>query len=189
MSPIEATAAGLILVNQWLLVRRSVWNFAFGIAGVILYGWFYWQSQAHSLALLQIYFVVVQLYGWQRWARVTAVAGEVVVLRMSGRARLRWLAGIAILTLIWGGLVQRSLGGVAPWLDAGIAMTSVAAQILLTRQRIENWYLWIAANIMTITLAALREWYVTLGLYVVMLALSVIALNAWRRAERAQGAA
>ena len=189
MSPLEAAAAALIIANQWLLVRRSVWNFAFGIAGVVTYAWVFYGARLYSDALLQVFFLVVQLYGWQRWARRKAREGDIAVLRMSPSARVRWLAAIVVLTTGWGGFMHRFTDAAAPWLDAGVAMTSVAAQILLTRQRIENWYLWIAVNIMSVALYASRGLYVTMVLYVGMLVLSLVALAAWRRAEREQHAA
>lgn len=189
MSPVEAVAAALIIANQWLLVRRSIWNFAFGIAGVLTYGWVFHHARLYSDALLQVFFVIVQLYGWQRWVRRKAAEGDIVVLRMSRDSQARWLAAIAVLTAGWGWLMHRFTDAASPWLDAGVAMTSVAAQILLTRQRIENWYLWIAVNIMSVLLYASRGLYVTMVLYVGMLVLSVVALIAWARAERGQQAA
>lgn len=186
VSPVEAVAALLIVVNMWLLVRRSVWNFAFGIAGVATYGWVFFQARLYSDVLLQVFFAAVQLYGWRRWARRKAAEGDIVVLRMSARSRARWVAGIVALTAGWGWLMHRYTDAAAPWLDAAVAMASVAAQILLTRQRIENWYLWIAVNIMSVILYASRGLFITMVLYVGMLALSVAALIAWRRAERAQ---
>lgn len=189
MSPIEAVAAALVIANQWLLVRRSLWNFAFGIAGVAAYAWVFFDARLYSDALLQLFFLVVQLYGWRRWAGRKARDGDVAVLRMSAAAQVRWLVAIAALTAGWGWLMHRFTDAAAPWLDAGVAMTSVAAQILLMRQRIENWYLWIAVNIMSVGLYASRGLYVTMVLYVGMLVLSLVALVAWRRAERVQHAA
>lgn len=33
---LEALAAALLLANVWLVARRSLWNYAFGIAAVSL---------------------------------------------------------------------------------------------------------------------------------------------------------
>lgn len=107
VSPIEAVAAALIIANQWLLVRRSIWNFAFGIAGVMTFGWVFYQARLYSDALLQVFFVAVQLYGWQRWARRKAAEGDIVVLRMSSVSQARWLAGIAAMTAGWGWLMHK----------------------------------------------------------------------------------
>lgn len=186
MTALEAVAAALILANLALLVRRSLWNFPVGIAGVTLYGWIFYHSKIYSDALLQLFFVAVQLYGWRRWAAGKARFGEVLVLRIDRAERLCWLAAIAVLTAVWGWVIWRFTDGAVPWLDAAVAMTSVAAQILMTRQRIENWVLWIAVNAMSVALYATRGLYITMALYVLMLALSIWSLIEWRRAELRQ---
>ncbi len=189
MTWIEALAAALIVTNSLLLIRRSIWNYAFGIAGVIVYGWIFFHARLYSDTLLQGFFVVVQLYGWHNWTRTKAALGEVVVLRLEPAQLLGTVAAIVALTAGWGWLMDRCTDAAAPWLDAAVAMTSVAAQILLTRRRIENWYLWIAVNAMSVVLYASRGLYITMVLYCVMLALAVWALVEWRQAERDWAAA
>lgn len=183
---LETIAAALGLVNAYLLVRRSVWNYAFGIAAVTLYGWIFFQAKLYSDTLLQVFYVVVQVYGWSNWATSKLAFGEVVVLRLDWAGRFAWILGIAAATAGWGWVMHRYTDAAAPWLDAGVAMTSVVAQILLTQRRIETWYLWIVVNVMSIVLYASRGLYVTTGLYCVLLVLATWSFLSWRDAERAR---
>lgn len=185
---LEAIAAALGLVNAYLLVRRSIWNYAFGIAAVTLYGWIFFHAKLYSDTLLQVFYGVVQVYGWSNWASSKQAFGEVVVLRLSGGARLGWVLGIVGATAAWGWVMHRFTDAAAPWLDAGVAMTAVVAQLLLTRRKIETWYLWIAVNVMSIVLYASRELYVTTALYCVLLGFATWSLVAWRTAEAARRA-
>lgn len=186
MTGLEILAAGLGLVNAWLLVRRSVWNYAFGIAAVTLYGWIFFQARLYSDTLLQVFYVVVQVYGWSNWAASKHAFGEVVVLRLTWAGRVTTILGIAAATAAWGWVMHTYTDAAAPWLDAGVAMTAVVAQVLLTRRRIETWYLWIAVNAMSIVLYFSRELYVTTALYVVLLGFATWSFIAWRAAERAR---
>jgi nicotinamide mononucleotide transporter len=184
MTWLEVVAAALGLVNAWLLVRRSVWNYAFGIAAVTLYGWIFFHAKLYSDVLLQVFYVVVQLYGWSHWAASKLAFGEVVVVRLTCAARVGWVLAIAAATAGWGWVMHRYTDAAAPWLDAGVAMTAVVAQWLLTRRKIETWYLWIAVNAMSIVLYVNRELYVTTALYCVLLGFAAWSLMAWRAAER-----
>lgn len=186
MTWLEVLAAGLGLVNAWLLVRRSVWNYPFGIAAVILYGWIFFHAKLYSDVLLQVFYVVVQVYGWSHWNASRLAFGEVVVLRLTWAARVGWILAIAAATAGWGWIMHAYTDAAAPWLDAGVAMTAVIAQWLLMRRRIETWYLWIAVNVMSIVLYASRELYVTAALYCVLLGFAAWSLMAWRAAERAR---
>jgi nicotinamide mononucleotide transporter len=69
LNPVEAAAALLGLINVALVVRRSVWNYPFGLAMVTLYGVLFFEQRLYSDMLLQGFFFVIQLYGWVNWAR------------------------------------------------------------------------------------------------------------------------
>ena len=68
-----------------------------------------------------------------------------------------------------------------------LAMTSVAAQILMSVRKIENWWLWIVANLLSIGLYAAKALWITTGLYILLLGISLLGLARWRIAR--QGAA
>lgn len=184
MSLIEAIASLLIVINVALVARRSIWNYAFAIAGVLIYAWIFFHAKLYSDALLQGFFLVINLYGWRHWSGSVAVEGEVRVERMLPVDRWRWIGGIAVATAGWGWLMHRFTDAALPWLDAGIAMASIAGQILLSRQKIENWLLWIVVDIVAIGVYAVKDLWVTSALYVVLLAVSIWGLRDWRRAER-----
>lgn len=184
MSWIETVAALLGLANVALVVRRSMWNYPFGLAMVALYGFVFFEARLYSDALLQVFFFAVQLYGWWNWSRSRAQAGEVHVEQMAGRARFNWLAACAIVAAGWGTLMHRFTDAAFPWWDGTIAVLSVAAQILQSRRKLESWVLWIAVDLLAIPLFAVKELWLTAGLYGVFLALSVWGLVGWARVAR-----
>jgi nicotinamide mononucleotide transporter len=184
MSPVEGVAALLILANVWLIARRSIWNYAFGIVGVVIYGAVFFRAKLYSDMLLQVFFLVVQLYGWRQWRRSQVDAGEVVVERLTVRARLGWFVGILVAVASWGWLMHRFTDAALPWWDASVAMTSVVAQILMSVRKLENWWLWIAANLLSIGLYATKGLWITTALYILLLGISIWGLARWRAARQ-----
>jgi nicotinamide mononucleotide transporter len=189
MNPLEIAASALLLVNIALVAQRSIWNYPFGIAAVTLYGVLFFQTRLYSDMLLQVFYVALNLYGWINWSRSKADAGEVVVQTLRWPARIGWLAGCAALTGGWGWVMHRLTDAALPWWDAGVAMTSVAAQILLARRYLENWVLWIVVDIVAIPLFAVRGLWPTAGVYVILLGLSIWGLIDWNRAHSRRRAA
>lgn len=184
---LEAAAVVLGLANIVLLVRRSIWNFPFGVAMVTIYAVIFYRERLYGEAGLQVFFAVVQLYGWWLWSRAGGATHAVSVRWLGWPARIATLAGIAALTLALGTLMQRLTDAVYPFPDAAITAASIAAQLLLSFRRIENWLLWIAIDIGAIALYLERDLDLTAGLYAAFLVLSVLGLREWMKARTEQG--
>jgi nicotinamide mononucleotide transporter len=185
MGGIEIVAAVLGVINVLLVVRRSTWNYPFGIVMVALYFFVFWDSKLYSDALLQIFFLVIQLYGWWAWVHARHVDHGVAVRWMPANQRLRWLAGTAVAVALWGSGMARFTDAAAPFVDATTAGLSITAQCLQSLRRVESWALWIAVDVIAIGLFAWRELYVTSALYALFLVLAVIGLLEWRRKSEA----
>ena len=181
MGGIEIAAALLGVITVLLVVRRSVWNYPFGIAMVALYFFVFWDAKLYSDALLQIFFFLIQLYGWWAWVHADRVDHGVAVGWLSNSARLRWVVGTALAILIWGIGMGRYTDAVAPMADATVAGLSVSAQILQSFRRVESWVLWVSVDVLAIGLFASRGLAVTAALYGLFLVLAVIGLFEWRR--------
>ena len=182
MSPVELAAAALVLANVALLARRSVWNYPVALVGVALYGWVFWRAKLYSDMTLQGFFFVLNLYGWAMWSRARAAEGTVVVLAMSAAQRLAWAVAGAAATLGWAALMDRYTDASLPWWDAAVAVPSVFAQAMLARRWLENWWVWIAVDVLSIGLYAWKELWVTAVLYAFLLGLATWGLLQWRRA-------
>lgn len=185
MSLLEWIAALLGLANVGLLVRRSVWNYPFGLAMVALYAVIFWQARLYGEAGLQLFFFAAQLWGWLLWVKAGGADSPVPVRWLDRRSRAVWLLGIAALSVNLGWILDRFTNAAAPFVDGPITVSSIAAQILLAYRRVENWVLWIVIDLASIALYLWRGLYPTAGLYVAFLGLSVAGLQQWRKAARA----
>jgi len=183
---LETIAVILGLANIVLVVRRSLWNYPFGIAMVSLYFFIFADAKLYSDALLQIFFLTVQLYGWWNWIWGRDAQGAVIVRHAGAGAMLGWIGAILAGTALWGWLMHRYTDAALPWWDASIAMTSIAAQILLSRRFIENWPLWVATDAIAVGVYAAKDLDKTAMLYAVFLVIAAWGWWDWLRAGRAQ---
>jgi len=186
MNSTEWIAAALGVTNVALVVRRSIWNYPFAVAMVSLYFFVFLDAKLYSDALLQIFFLAINLYGWLNWLRSRRETGKVVVSVLTPRQRLIWGTATLAVSLAWGLAMARFTDAAAPLIDAIVAGGSIAAQLLLSLRRLENWELWIAVDLIAIPLYLGRGLYPTAALYAVFLALSVAGLLAWQRTLKQQ---
>ncbi len=180
MGILEWTAAGLGLINIALLVFRSVWNYAFGIASVAIYILIFWESRLYAESGLQVFFVLAQLWGWYLWLKVgDEEDGGVPVRWLDWTSRAVWIAVTAAISINLGWVMHRFTNAAMPYADAAIAGASVAAQILLAYRRVENWVLWLLIDVAAVGLYINRGLYPTAGLYGGMLVMSLFGLREW----------
>ena len=71
-----------------------------------------------------------------------------------------------------------------PYLDTGTMMASLVAQWLLTHKRLENWIVWIAADVVMIGIYLAKGLIATSILYVLFTGLAIGGLWSWRKEVR-----
>src|SRR6187551_4046978 len=184
---VEWIAAALGVINISLLIFRSVWNFPFGIAMVVLYIFVFFEERLYAEAGLQVFFILAQLWGWWLWLKVGGEDNRVPVRWLDWLSRGVWIMVTAAVSVNLGWVMHQFTNAALPYADSAIAGASVAAQILLAYRRIENWLIWIAIDVVAIALYIDRGLYPTAGLYGGFLVLSLIGLKEWiEAAQRAR---
>jgi nicotinamide mononucleotide transporter len=167
----------------YLVVRQHIWNFPLGIANCAFFFVVFAEARLFGDAGLQLVYIVLNAHGWYWWLHGGANRTEARV----SHATPAMLAGTAVFVAAgtWAlmGALEAARGS-APLLDAFTTVLSLAAQFLLNRKVIENWYAWIVADVIYIYLYTTRELYLTAVLYFVFLCLCVAGLVAWRRSLR-----
>ncbi|WP_174298529.1 nicotinamide riboside transporter PnuC [Sphingomonas bacterium] len=184
MTTIDWLALLLGIACVVLGVVRSVWTFPAGIGSVALVGILAARGRLYSDALLQVFYVGANVYGWANWARSRDAGGAVVVGGMSLARRAGWAAASLATAVAWGAAMARFTDAAYPWWDAGVTVASMAAQMLMAQRWWENWVVWIAVDAAAVPLYHAKHLETVVILYVVYLALSVWGLADWRRAAR-----
>ena len=184
MSPLEVAGAVLGFVNIVLLIRRSVWNFPAAMAMVTCIGIVLFEARLYAEAGLQVFFFVVNAWGWWLWTRAKGPGDTVPVRWLGWTARFAWGAATLVVSLALGLSLARWTDAALPMADSAVAGASVAAQFLLSFRRVENWVLWIGIDVASIALYLARDLQLLAVLYAAFLVLSVFGLREWARAAR-----
>ena len=181
MQWIEWIAAIAGAVSVYLSAREKIWSWPTAIVNVVLYIFVFYESGLYSDMGLQVVYLVLSIYGWYEWLHGGANRSALRVSRASARA---WIVSAAVGVVFWLALSRytSTLSGVAfPHLDAGLTTLSLVAQWMMTRKILENWILWIIADIVYVPMYTYKHLYVTAGLYTVFLVLAIMGLVEWRR--------
>ena len=177
----ELLAATLGLVSITLQIRQSLWYWPVSIVMTAMYIAVYIDQTLYAEMLLQIYFLLMCLYGWWSWKCGGKQKSELVVSRLSAGKWPPVLAIILLLFVTLGALMSRFTNNDAPWIDALVTAISFVATWLLARKKLENWLLWIVANLLSIGLYWHKAMYPTLVLFIVLVVLAFVGHQRWRR--------
>jgi nicotinamide mononucleotide transporter len=180
---IELIAVACGLANIYLTIRQNIWCWPVGAVMVSLYIYIFYGARLYSDALLNVFFLVMQFYGWYQWTRGPVEhARSLSTIRLLARRGWTWtIVGVAAGTAALGTSMHRYTDAALPYPDAFTTMLSVFAQFLMTKKFLENWTLWIIADVVYIGVYAIKSLYWTCGLYVVLLVLCVQGYSELRR--------
>jgi nicotinamide mononucleotide transporter len=186
MSYIEIAAALLTACGVWLQAKRSLMNFPANLAGTALYAWVFFSARLYSDMLLQGFFAATLIYGWIKWAGDVISDGAVIVVVPPRRELLLGMAAGAVGIVVLGYPMAHYTNAAAPWLDATLTSYSLVANFWLARCYIENWWLWIALDVVYVALYSAKHLYPTSLLYAVLLVLCIYAFVKWQGALKRQ---
>jgi len=164
----------------YLVIKQSIWNFPLGIANNLFFLVLFLQARLFGDAALQIVYVGLGVQGWHYWLHGGKEQAPLPLARATPRT-LGWVslaiagATVALIALL------RALKGAAPVLDSFTTILSLAAQYLLNRKLLENWYLWILADVLYIYLYLVRGLQLTALLYAIFLGMCLAGWWQWRR--------
>jgi nicotinamide mononucleotide transporter len=181
VSPLELFAAIVGAVSVWLSVRQNILSWPTAIVNVVLYAIVFYQAKLYADMGLQVIYAILSVYGWYEWLYGGEGRTELHVTRTSPRLAAL-LAGISLAgAAVLGTLLRHTTDAALPYMDSFLSSTSLVAQWMMTRKKLENWLLWIGLDILYVGMFIFKGLYLTAGLYAVFLALAVRGYLDWRR--------
>lgn len=177
---LEIVAFVLALLMVWANLRVNPVGWPLAIASSLLYALLFADSKLYGEAGLQFVFVALAGWGWWQWLRGRGDDGSALrVHRLSEQAR--WFTVVLTLAAwpLLGALLDHATDSDVPYLDALPTVGSIAGQVLLGRKAVENWPVWLAVNLVSTALFAMKGLWLTVVLYAIFAVLSVVGWRAW----------
>lgn len=185
MTGIEAVAVVFGVACVWLTVRQNIWCWPTGLVQVSLYIFIFYEVKLYSDLILHVIYVFLQLYGWYHWLRGGKQDTPLPVSTLSAHARWVWIAVALAGTAGWGYLMTTFTDASVPYGDAFTTVTSLIAQWLMARKKLESWLFWIAVDVLAIGIYWYKSLLLTSGLYALFLILAILGWLAWQKSLRA----
>lgn len=184
MSGWEMAAVGFAIAYLLLAVRQNSLCWYCALASTGIYTVLFWDVQLLMESALNVYYMLMAIYGWWQWRHGGTQQSTLPVQRWRWQQHALALAIITAITLVSGSLLTRYTEAAWPFLDSFTTWASVITTYMVARKILENWYYWMVINSVSIVIFIERELYLTALLLVSYLVISVFGLIAWRRDYR-----
>tara|TARA_R110002050_G_scaffold300722_2_gene471966 strand:- start:111983 stop:112600 length:618 start_codon:yes stop_codon:yes gene_type:complete len=181
--------AGLVfgLLAVWFLIKQNILTWPAGIIYVFISFVIFWRIQLYGDFILHVFFLVLNVYGWYYWRKgdkkqelkVTHYSfnTNVIIALITGVGVLVFGLFLQNIPYFFEGLAPASV----PYWDATTSILSVTGMWLTTRKKIENWYYWLAVDIIASIIYIYKGIYFYSFLYGVYILMAVWGYLEWKK--------
>jgi nicotinamide mononucleotide transporter len=181
VSRLELVAAVIGALSVWLSTRQNILSWPTAIVNVVLYVFVFREARLYADMGLQVIYAVLSVYGWYEWLHGGENRTELRVSRTGPRLGVVLAAIAAAGALTLGFVLRGATDAALPFMDSFLSSTSLVAQWMMTRKKLENWLVWIGVDVLYVGMFVFKGLYLTAALYAVFLALAVAGYRDWRR--------
>jgi nicotinamide mononucleotide transporter len=173
------------IAGVYLTIKRSPFCWPISALNVMLYAVIFYDAKLYADMGLQGVFLFFSVYGWYAWTKGSdnyLPDSSPLQVKQSTIKELSFGILITIpIAVILGYMLKNQTNADFPYIDSMLASLSIFAQILQTRKRLENWYIWILVDTVYILIYVSKELYLSALLYAVFLALAMQGVIEWRK--------
>ena len=176
---IVTTVLGLAYIL--LEYRASVWMWAVGFAmqalGIVLY----YQKGLYADCGMEFYYLTVTVYGWWKWIHGSAKKQNLPITHFPQKVVGYWLLIIAVVwaTIYW--LLVTFTNSNVPLADSFTTALSIVGIWALAHKYLEQWFIWIAVDVVTSVLYFYKNIPFKASLYALYVIIAIFGYLKWRK--------
>lgn len=182
---ILGTIVGLIYL--WQEYRASIYLWITSIIMPAIYLYVYYQAGLYADFGINIYYLVIALYGWLAWRYNFSLRGkradsnELSISHINQLTFLRlfllFLAAWAVISYI----LIHFTNSTVPFTDAFTTALSIVGMYMLARKYIEQWWVWLVVDVVSSALYIYKELYFTAVLYALYAIIAIFGYRKWKQ--------
>lgn len=185
INPLEVLGTLTSLLYLWLLIKRNIWCWPFGIISSAITILLLLKVRLYTESFLNFYYVVAGFYGWLVWKKDLINSENQKQLISINRYSFKKNILLVLIGLIAGSglgwIMSNYTNGNNPYIDAYLTLFSFIATYLEAHRVLSGWYFWIAINFTSIALYFNRDLPVYGFLMIFYTFLSVYGLQKWQK--------
>jgi nicotinamide mononucleotide transporter len=163
--------------------KASIWMWGVGFLmqslGIVLY----YQKGLYADCAMEFYYLAMTVYGWWRWVRGSSsvTSSSVSIRHFPRRLVLPWLCLIAVIWAVIYWLLVTFTNSNVPLADSFTTALSLIGIWALAHKYLEQWFIWIAVDVVTCVLYFYKDIPFKACLYALYVVIAILGYRKWRR--------
>ncbi|MEZ0005350.1 nicotinamide mononucleotide transporter [Flavobacterium sp. 28YEA47A] len=171
------------ILSVYFARKENIWVYPTGIVATVITVYLLYVAGYFAEMTLNIYFSVMSVYGWVNWTRKKE---DDYIVKISRTNTKQKIIGVLLffLTIVVTYLVYHLFGEEimpANYIDIFTSGLFFTGMWYMAMKKIENWTLWIIADIIAVPLYAHRDLGMLSLQYVIFTILAILAYIEWRK--------
>ncbi|MDB4120862.1 nicotinamide riboside transporter PnuC [Gammaproteobacteria bacterium] len=183
---LEITAVIFAILYLILAVKQNILCWIAGIISSVLYFFIMQKAGLYMEAYLQVFYVVMGIYGWSQWSASNASNPSFIVNTWSKYQHMIAISIILALSLLSGFLLERYTDAALPFLDALVSWGAVVATYMVAKKLLENWVYWFVIDATSIFLFIERGLWLSAVLFATYLVIIFFGYQSWNKVRGGQ---
>ena len=185
--PLDIVTTVLGLAYILFEYRASVWMWVVGffmqLLGIVLY----YQKGLYADCAMEFYYLAMTIYGFWRWTNGGAfkVEGGRKITHFPYRMVFPWLVGTGVLWAVIWWLLVTFTDSTVPVADSFTTALSLLGIWALAHKYLEQWFVWIAVDVVTCGLYAYKGLPFKSGLYALYVVIAIFGYFRWKKMMKA----
>jgi len=180
---LEAIAFVFGIASVVYAKKENILVYPTGLIATLITVYIFLLDRLYGDMMMNFYYSIMSIYGWWNWARVKNKKKLVQISRTNFSEKVVGF-GFFILTMVVTYTVYRLSGteiGTANYIDILTSGIFFTAMWYMANKKLENWTLWIIADIITVPLYAYRGWGMLSLQYLIFTILAIQGYIAWKK--------
>ncbi len=180
---IELLGAIFGLLYIILSIKQNIWCWPVGLITSALYIYVFFVTKFYADMGLQVYYLVVSIYGWYFWmfGGKSKKADDLKISNVQYPLSIYLTLATVILFGIIAFILINFTDSEIPYWDAFTTAGSFVATWMLARKMIEHWLIWIIVDAVSLGLYIYKGLYATVILFAVYTILAVTGYMEWKK--------
>jgi len=178
---IEIIAVIFAIIYLLLAVKQDVRCWYAAIFSSSLYFFIMMSANLYMEEYLQIFYILMAIYGWLQWNKVSQNKSKFIVRTWSMKQHLVIISLVVLLAYTSGSLLNIYTEAALPFIDAFTTWGAIIATYMVAKKLLENWIYWFVIDSISVILFATRGLYLTSLLFFVYLIIIYFGYKRWTK--------